>query len=239
MSALTNTGKRAYLKFLKESVLHFAFGAGTSQWGTQSIHTVAMPANGEIILPHQFVSSPIVTNLTVGANEIGTQGTPEDQLDYFVDYNGGIVHVAPGFAATGNSIKVQYNHGFQEENPDAIALLDEKIRKLCLVKSFAEVNPNGSILVDGVRYSETETPTRYLYLQVWLEPNDYSNGVIREMGIFLNPTTVPNLPGGQTAFSPAEIATPGDLILVANYPTITRNAATRSRFHLIIELPLF
>lgn len=240
MSVLTNAGKLACLKFFKNSVVHFAFGAGTTNWGTQAIHTVNAPANGEILLPYQHVSNLVVTNLTVGVNAIGTQGTPEDQLDYFVDYNGGIVHLNPAFAPTGNSIKVQYNHGFQEENPEATELIDEKIRKLCLTKSFVEINPNGSIVGnDGNRYSESVNPTRHLYFMCWLEPNDYANGVVREVGIHINPVLEENVNEELTTFTPQQIAEPGDMILVANYPTIIRNQATRSQFAHILSLPLF
>lgn len=239
MSVLTNAGKLACLKFFKESTVHFAFGAGVTNWGTQAIHNVAeAPANGEVVLPHQHVSSLVITNLT--SDSVGTQGTPEDQLDFFVDYNGGIVHLNPAFAPEGDEIRIQYNHGFQEENPEATELLDEKIRKLCLTKSFVEINPNGSIVgLDGNRYSETETPTRHVYFMVWLEPNDYPNGTVREVGIFINPVVDDSLPEGQTSFTPAQIEEPGELILVANYPTIIRNQATRSQFSHILSLPLF
>lgn len=240
MSVLTNAGKLACLKFFKNSTVHFAFGAGTENWGTQAIQTGAAPSNGEVILPYQHVSNLVVTNLTVGPNAIGTQGTPEDQLDYFVDYNGGIVHLNPAFAPTGNNIKVQYNHGFQEENPEAVELLDEQIRKLCLTKSFVEINPNGNIVgQDGNRYSESVNPTRHLYFMCWLEPNEYPNGIVREVGLHINPVLVDGLSEGLTSFTPVQIDEPGDLILVANYPTIVRNTATRSQFSHILSLPLF
>ena len=237
MSLLTNIGKLHYLQHLKDSVLHFGFGLGVSNWGTRVTHTANAASNGEFILPHQVVSSLIVTNLT--SSIVGTQGTPENPRDYFVDFTGGVVYLTAGFAPVGNSIQVQYNHGFQSENPAATDLISRQLNKVCLTKSFVSVDSAGSISVGGVKYSQVVGPTRYLYVAVWLEPTDYPNGIIREVGVFINPTLHAGLPEGQLTFSPSQITAPGTLVLVANYPTIVRNAATRALFDHIIALPTF
>lgn len=236
MPSLTTAGKFVFLRLLKEANIHFAFGLGASGWGTAATQTIAAPSNGEITLAHPSISGLVVTNLTSAT--VGTEGTPEAHLSYFVDYNAGKVYLTAGFAPAGNSIQFAYRYGATAENVGATALLNEQARKICLIKSYAVLDGAGIITVDGVTYSETSTPTNLLYLSAWLDPEEYPNGTIREMGIFVNPTLVSGLPPGRLVFLPAEIATPGLLIRLANYPTITRNAATRVQFHHIISLPL-
>lgn len=236
MSLLTNAGKLAYLQFLKDSVIHFGFGLGTTDWGTQTTQTANALSSGEFTLSHQIVSRVSVRNLTSSTD--GIEGTPEVPNDFFVDYNGGTVFLSPGFAPTGNSIRVTYSYGFSAENPDAIDLISRQLNKVCNTKSFLVVDTEGDITIGGVNYSVVTGPTRYLYVEVWLEPTDYANGTVRELGVFINPTLLGGLPGGQQTFTSSQITAPGTMILAANYPAIVRNVATRVKFNHILALPL-
>lgn len=236
MSILTDAGKIAFFTLLKDSTIHFGFGLGASTWGTAGTKTSACPNDYLISLSHSSVSSVVVTNLT-NASDVGTEGTPETPNDYYVDYALGKITLTPSFAAIGNSIRIDYRYGKNAESAAATDLIDRKINKLCVVKNFVTPDAGGAINVNGTRFTESLTPTTRLYLVAWLEPEEYPNGTVKELGIFVNPTVVAGLPEGRLTFTPEQITAPGSLVLLANYPLILRNAASRIKFHHILTLP--
>jgi hypothetical protein len=235
MATLTHTGRRAYLDQLKSGVVHFAFGSGSDNWGAGATYNGNCPSNHEINLGIPFISAVSVRNLTTGM--VGAIGDPEDNRDFFVDYNGGVVYVNANFAATGASLRITYNHGFNDENYEATDLITRNFHKLCQVKEYVHPDDDGTILWNGGKYSIVGGESDWLYVAVAIEATDMPTGVIREVGVFLNPTVVNGLPGGQITFTPNQVTDKGRCMLINNYPTITRNTATRIDFAEIFDLP--
>lgn len=104
---------------------------------------------------------------------------------------------------------------------NATALTAEVGRRLASQVAFVLPDSAGEIVIPtgmagGVvqesRYSLASQPTPYLYVRVAFDFADAANVTIRELGLFSNTQTKPELPAGQRYFVPAEIAHAGILV---------------------------
>lgn len=241
MGLLTNGFKFFLLNQVKNSTLHLAFGAGSVDWGTQTTHTVNIPQNRTIALPHQFVAGVVLTKGAI----VAVQGTPDDVRDFWIDASGGIATLSANFGTVGDSVTFTYRYGTQEENVNASSLISESCRKVIDIKHFVNERPGNAeegtydFVVKGVKYAISNTPTGLLYLKAVLEPHEFSTGIIREQAIFAGPTLANNVPGGTKFLLPAQIATPGTLLKVDHMPPIVRNQLEQASFQHILNVPLW
>ena len=97
------------------------------------------------------------------------------------------------------------------------------------------VNPDGS--VQSARYRQTEEVTPYLYVRVNYDFADASNAVIRELGVFMDTVTAPELPPGQMYFAPADIAETGRLLAAQiTLPPINRSPSVRQTIEFVLPI---
>lgn len=130
---------------------------------------------------------------------------------------------------------------------DATALRAEIGRRAVTTSGFVSPDPQGGIVIpvgqrpDGsveeARYAQVEGPTPYIYLRVNYDFADAANAVIRELGLFMDTETAPDLPPGQRYFHPGELASPG-LLLAAQIlsPPINRSPAVRQTIEFVLPI---
>jgi hypothetical protein len=130
---------------------------------------------------------------------------------------------------------------------DATALTAEVGRRTAGLTAYAIPDENGSIYipkgttpageVQAARYSISETPTPYLYVQVSYDFGDASGAQIRELALFMDSVPVDGLPPGQQYFTPSEIADPGLMMVVQIFtPPINRSPAIRQVIEYVMPI---
>ena len=98
---------------------------------------------------------------------------------------------------------------------DATRLIDEIGRKKLTQAFFVNEDDNGEIQMPGGRnYSQSQTPTRHLFVRFLFNYGEGVNALIREVGIFINTKVKAGLPASQTFFTPDQIADTGTLLLL-------------------------
>lgn len=121
------------------------------------------------------------------------------------------------------------------EDGSATSLLSEIGRRQ--VGSVLYVLPDvaGLIVLSNGSFTQSATPTKYLYLRTEFDFLEAQSAVIREIAVFVGSTTVGGLPAGQRYFVPAEVATPGRMLSMQNIVPIYRSPAIRENFEIVIQ----
>lgn len=130
---------------------------------------------------------------------------------------------------------------------DRTALFAEVGRRATSVVGFAEPDEAGGIVVpvgrrpDGTveeaRYRQSTEPTPYIYMRVNFDFADACDDIIREMGIFMDTQTIPDLPPGQLYFKPDEIENPGRLLAVQILDApINRSMSVRQTIEFVLPI---
>lgn len=130
---------------------------------------------------------------------------------------------------------------------NATALTAEVGRRKPAAVGFVEPDEQGEIVipveqgaggdVQEMRYRQVDGPTPYLYIRVNFNFGDASNQTIREIGLFMDTETDPDLPPGQGYFVPGEIANPGLLVAAqAVVPPINRSPNVRQTVEFVLPI---
>ncbi len=91
--------------------------------------------------------------------------------------------------------------------------------------------------MEEARYAQVEGPTPYIYLRVNYDFADASSAVIREIGVFMDTVTNPDLPPGQFYFTPADLVDAG-LLMAAQIivPPINRSPSVRQTVEFVLPI---
>ncbi|MDR2164578.1 MAG: hypothetical protein LBO79_02895 [Zoogloeaceae bacterium] len=132
------------------------------------------------------------------------------------------------------------------ESTQAVGLVNEiGRRKLTLWQFITPDDENGTITVNDVddptithKFSPSpdNAPTNFLFLLFNFDLADAPAATIREVGIFVNTVTDPELPEGQRYFTPDQIIDPGILLALERIPFFNRQPSVRQTFEQIIEI---
>lgn len=126
-------------------------------------------------------------------------------------------------------------------------LFHEVGRRTCEIVGFALPDEAGDIVVpvsllpDGTvetaRYRRVTEKSPYLYFKVNYDFADAATEVIRELGIFMDGTTLDTLPPGQRYFKPEQVVEPGDLVAIQIVrPPIARSPSTRQVIEFVLPI---
>ncbi len=129
---------------------------------------------------------------------------------------------------------------------DRQSLFNEIGRRTASVVAFAVPDEDGGIIVPTgevngeltlVKYSITDDPSPFLYVQTHFWFDDAPNQKIRELGLFMDTEVDPACPPGQRYFLPSEITNPG-LLLAAQIvkPGIDRSPAIRQAIEFVLPI---
>ena len=130
---------------------------------------------------------------------------------------------------------------------NATALVAEVGRRTVTQIGFVVADPDGDIViptgttsggdVQESRYRLVTEPTPNLYLRVAYQFGDAANLTIREMAIFSDTQTNPELPPGQRYFTPGELVAPGILVAAQILDTpIKRSPSVRQTEEFVLAL---
>lgn len=122
------------------------------------------------------------------------------------------------------------------EPVDATALVDESGRRRASTIDFVVADAAGTIIVPQGTFSISPTPTNILYVRCNFDAVDAVGEDIREAAVFIGSTLVTGLPVGQSYFVPANIATPGTMLILERFAKITRTSDFSVTLEFILTL---
>lgn len=229
MAILTDSGRTALATAVKNSVLHLAWGRGQSWWDENRTDVVTFAADERASLGRGYVGGVKVYT----PDELTTYvaGT-----DYAVDLVTGILTRLPGGSIPSKgTVRVAFKTPRPPESPARITLFDEVGRKK--VTECRYVIPNaeaGSIVMTTGRFDPSDVPTPHLLVRTVFAFNEAPLETIRETAVVLGTVAKPNVPPGQLYLAPAEIVTPGILLVLQYTSPIVRNGATQQSFESVL-----
>jgi hypothetical protein len=121
------------------------------------------------------------------------------------------------------------------ESVGASTLLNEVGRRKVSQVMYCVPDTSGGLIVPDGKFSPSATPTKYLYLRFAFDFNDSPVDTIREVGVFVRTVPKPSVPSGQAYLLPAEVLTPGELVVIQHIAKIERSGAIRQQFEFVIE----
>lgn len=210
MAVLVDDGRAAMADAIKRLTIHFAFGTGESHWDSEQTFIGAFDANGIVQLPHAFVSNLDITPVS------DPNAAPYAlNTDYALEPStGAISRKADGVIPADGQCLFKYHVNPPPEDKASTALRHEVCRKLVTEKLFVLPDPQGELVTAFGRWKISAAPTNYLYVETQLDFAEASGVPLREYGVFVDGTTNPALPPGQMFFVPADLATPGTLLVI-------------------------
>lgn len=116
------------------------------------------------------------------------------------------------------------------------ALVDELGRRSAANKAYVLPDPGGEIFTPSGNFTASLTPTRYVYVRFDFDYADEVAASIREVGLFIGTVIDSGVPGGTTYFVPADLDSPGSLMVLERFPKIVRSASTRQSFEYVLTL---
>jgi hypothetical protein len=131
------------------------------------------------------------------------------------------------------------------ESTQDTALTNEIGRRAITLQQFVLPDENGAIVTtdtdnpniqQAFAPSPGNVPTNHLYMLFNFDFQDAAASTIREIGVFLNTVTDPELPPGQKYFTPGQITNPGILLALERLPAFNRSPSVRQTFELVITI---
>lgn len=122
----------------------------------------------------------------------------------------------------------------EPETIDEIALINEVGRRSVSTIRYCEPDENGSIIVPTGRFEESPVATNHLYMRFNFDFFDAPTASIREVAVFIGTELVPNLPGAQMYFEPADVDDPGILLIVERIARLDRSSSIRQSFEFVV-----
>lgn len=127
-----------------------------------------------------------------------------------------------------------------DATPESVNVADEALvaevgRRLVTGARYAELDTAGDVIVDGVHYSVTNTPTNRLYVETTFQQADSPGADIREVAVFVGGTTAAGLPAGQLYFLPAQVETPGDMVVLEHIAVVHHTSSNEQTFRFVIN----
>ena len=121
---------------------------------------------------------------------------------------------------------------------DQIALVAEVGRRIATHQSYVLPDVGGAIeLPNGETFTQTNTPSPWLFIRVIFDFADAPTAQIREVGLFVDVVTQAGLPAGQRYFTPDQIVDQGRLFACERYlAPIARTPATKQVFEFVLPI---
>lgn len=118
----------------------------------------------------------------------------------------------------------------------ATALVSEIGRRTATQVKYCTPLVGGELVVPTGEFTESVTPTKYIYLRFNFDFVDAPVASIREVAVFSDTQLVGGLPVGQRYFALADIAAPGILMVIERITKFDRAPSVRQSFEFVIEI---
>lgn len=119
------------------------------------------------------------------------------------------------------------------EDVNSTTLIEEVGRIKALAKEYVTPDVAGVIDVDGLKWTVSGTPSKYIYLKFEFAQTMNSDSAIYQLGIFTDMVPATGFEAN-TYFIPAEIQDVGNIVLLENQAVVYRNSATKEVFEFVI-----
>lgn len=114
-----------------------------------------------------------------------------------------------------------------------ISLTQEVGRIKSQVKEYVIPDTQGVIEVDGINWSISQTPTKFIYLKFQFDQTHNSSDFIHQLGLFTD--TVVQVGDEALEYTqPSSVTNDGQMILLENQPVLIRNSATKEAYEFVI-----
>lgn len=232
---LTNAGRAAIAASIQAKTLFLAWGQGDSNWSTtntvQGTVISRFPAStNQFATGHTNIASAFVKLTSSGVNfQEGRDFTVNQATGVFTRTTGGTMQ-------NGDNVTIGWHVRPAPPSLAAGGLMAEVGRRKVLNKQFVTPDPNGAILVRTGRFTIVPQATPHLFCSVTFEPNEAPDKNIREIGLFQDTVTQTGLPAGQMYFTPAQVTTPGLLLVLDNIVTVERSPVAYETFNFVITI---
>jgi hypothetical protein len=101
---------------------------------------------------------------------------------------------------------------------------------------FATPDDTGELITPAGNFTESPTPTPYLFTRFSFDMVDAPSATIREVGLYLFCTVTAGLPAGQKYFTPQQLDDPGMLVAVERFVGFSRTPDAVQSFGFVIPL---
>lgn len=112
-------------------------------------------------------------------------------------------------------------------------LIQEVGRIKALAKQYVVIDNDGVIEVDGVKWSVSATPTKYVYLKFSFDQTMNSADSIYQLGLFVGTVAIIGKEA-ELYLQPSDIQETGKMLLLENQPVLYRNTATKETYEYVI-----
>lgn len=116
----------------------------------------------------------------------------------------------------------------------ATALVAEVARRKATQVDYCTPDAAGAIVVPEGRFTVSASPTNCLYFKFHFEFSEGVGSTIREQAIFLDTVAAAGVPAGQFYLLPAQVQSPGTLLVLERRAPIVREATTRQLFEFVV-----
>lgn len=116
----------------------------------------------------------------------------------------------------------------------ATALEAEVGRREMTEVGFVVPDPQGAVIVPNGTFTVSLVPTPFLYLRCFFSFDDAVGDTIREVGVFLNTTREAEVDPAKAYLVPAEIDSPGTLLILQRSAPVLREITTRQQFEYVL-----
>jgi hypothetical protein len=122
----------------------------------------------------------------------------------------------------------------EAEDVMATELVNEVGRRKADEVLFVEGDDDGELITPTGRFKAVNYPTNNLFMRFTFDFENASNKTIRELGVFIDTITNPDLSVGQMYFEPTDITDPGILLVLERTVPLIRTPATRESFSFVV-----
>lgn len=226
---MLENGGGFYQYLLKSQNLYIGWGSGEAWWNTSQVETLNFTDNS-YTTTYQPISGVVLKSLN-------GQTTYVLDTDYSINTTTGVITRLGGSLSNGVDYRLEYIAGHPEPSTTDTELVNflglHKVEQV----DFITPDENGTIISsEGERWSVSVNPTPYLYLKATCGYLDETDQIIREVGVYANPTISGSPPPEQTYFPDSELTDVGEIINIENISPIARSVTTAATFKTILRL---
>ncbi len=117
----------------------------------------------------------------------------------------------------------------------AVALENEIGRRVATQVQYCTPSSSGEIEVPNGKFAISAEPTNFLFMRFTFAFLDAPSATIRELGVFVGTTIRSSVPSSQQYFVPADVQTPGRLLLLERIPKLDRSPDIRQQFEFVVQ----
>jgi hypothetical protein len=233
MALLVNSGRTILAAALKVRPFHIAWGRGAPWWGATAVENKAFAGS-----PYQSITLDHTPVANVEVRSADGAILYAASTDYVYDLTAGtITRNSLGAIPSLAAVQILVTYGTTPLSSNDTKLVDEIGRRQAATVAYVKPDAAGSIATPGGGlWSLSETPTRYLYVNVLYDFAEAAGETVREVGVFVDTVRVASVPAGQSYLLPADIADPGYLMLLDHIPAFEKSPAERKGYSYVMTI---